>query len=440
MGMRFHKSAKIVKGVKVNFSKSGASLSIGGKGYSVNYGKKGTRVTAGIPGTGLSYIKKSSSNTNSHSKSSPRSSQSSSSLPDQVEIKMDAWGNLTIEDERGAEITDKAIIRKIQSLPGYKAHLAQLEELHKIEVDSKIQEAAAENERLINVYALAPAVESINAFEERYEMLKPEEYEQQAFDDPMPSQDSIKLELKKEADTVVKGFFLSVGKARKQYVEERFPSRYDEAVSNWEAKKRAYFTRQEEEKRLFDLAATKECEEKKAYLRKLIDGSSPVVEEVFDSWIESCELPVEVCIDYDWDAAQKVILLDVDLPGIDYLPLTKLAKTENGNLKEKKKTQSELRNEYVKLVFGFAIVLSANVFNISPAIQKIVFSGYVQREDREGIVGNDYIYSLKFPRSMFEHTDFATIDPKNFCLMTDHRCNLTVSSLFKAIVPFDSFD
>ena len=33
MGFRFRKSVKICKGVKVNFSKSGASLSLGGRGY-----------------------------------------------------------------------------------------------------------------------------------------------------------------------------------------------------------------------------------------------------------------------------------------------------------------------------------------------------------------------------------------------------------------------
>ena len=58
MGMRFRKSVKICKGVKVNFSKSGASLSLGGRGHSMNFGHRGTRATVGIPGTGLSYSTK----------------------------------------------------------------------------------------------------------------------------------------------------------------------------------------------------------------------------------------------------------------------------------------------------------------------------------------------------------------------------------------------
>lgn len=55
MGFRFRKSVKLLPGVRVNFSKSGTSLSVGGKGATANFSKRGTRVTVGIPGTGISY-------------------------------------------------------------------------------------------------------------------------------------------------------------------------------------------------------------------------------------------------------------------------------------------------------------------------------------------------------------------------------------------------
>lgn len=55
MGFRFRRSIKIVSGVRLNFSKSGTSVSVGGSGlhYTVGHGKR--RTTVGIPGTGLSY-------------------------------------------------------------------------------------------------------------------------------------------------------------------------------------------------------------------------------------------------------------------------------------------------------------------------------------------------------------------------------------------------
>lgn len=56
MGLRFQKRIKILPGVYINLSKSGASASLGGHGATVNVGTSGKRmVTLGIPGTGLSY-------------------------------------------------------------------------------------------------------------------------------------------------------------------------------------------------------------------------------------------------------------------------------------------------------------------------------------------------------------------------------------------------
>ena len=55
MGFRFRKTIKLFPGVKLNFSRSGVSTSIGGPGATINISKHGTRGTVGIPGTGVSY-------------------------------------------------------------------------------------------------------------------------------------------------------------------------------------------------------------------------------------------------------------------------------------------------------------------------------------------------------------------------------------------------
>lgn len=55
MGFRFRRSIKILPGLRLNLSGSGASVSVGPRGFHYTVGPKGTRVTAGIPGTGLSW-------------------------------------------------------------------------------------------------------------------------------------------------------------------------------------------------------------------------------------------------------------------------------------------------------------------------------------------------------------------------------------------------
>lgn len=66
MGLRFRKSVKLGKGLRLNLGKKGVGLSIGGKGATYSINSSGRRTsTVGIAGTGLSY-----SHTSSGKKSS----------------------------------------------------------------------------------------------------------------------------------------------------------------------------------------------------------------------------------------------------------------------------------------------------------------------------------------------------------------------------------
>jgi len=51
--MNFRKRVNLMKGVKMNVSKSGASVTVGGKGLSLNIGKNGVYLNTSLPGTGL---------------------------------------------------------------------------------------------------------------------------------------------------------------------------------------------------------------------------------------------------------------------------------------------------------------------------------------------------------------------------------------------------
>ena len=58
MGLRFRKSIKLCKGVKLNLGSKSASISVGGKGFHQTFSTTGrTTSSVGIPGTGVSYQK-----------------------------------------------------------------------------------------------------------------------------------------------------------------------------------------------------------------------------------------------------------------------------------------------------------------------------------------------------------------------------------------------
>lgn len=58
MGFYWRRSTKILPGVKINWSKSGPSVSVGPRGAKLNFSKRGTYASGSIPGTGMYYRQK----------------------------------------------------------------------------------------------------------------------------------------------------------------------------------------------------------------------------------------------------------------------------------------------------------------------------------------------------------------------------------------------
>ncbi len=81
MGFRFRKSFKIMPGIRVNFSKSGASVSVGGKGLTANFSGRGTRTTVSIPGTGVSYSETTTNARNTNNAQQRISTQATATPP-----------------------------------------------------------------------------------------------------------------------------------------------------------------------------------------------------------------------------------------------------------------------------------------------------------------------------------------------------------------------
>ncbi|SEQ56359.1 MULTISPECIES: DUF4236 domain-containing protein [Butyrivibrio] len=441
MGLRFRKSVKICKGVKVNFSKSGASLSLGGRGHSLNVGGKGTRATFGIPGTGLSYSTKLTghhkSKASSHRGSSHKTSRSSGiTLPGQVQLKMSSDGKVEIQDTRGLPITDQSVIRKIKVTDSYKNMVQNLEVQRQQKLEEVYNEAKAENDKFIEIYKLSPQVDKEEQYIQILNSLKPPVYTRKQYEVPYPTENTVKEQLKVEAKEVVHGNIFSVGKMRKEYIETNLHERLNQAILAWTQGKESFDTAEAENEIAENDKYNAEFNSSKQYMNDLISGEDLVVSEAVESWISSCELPVEIRVDYDWNQSNHTMYLDVDLPEIEDLPEDEVVRLASGNLKEKKKTQATLKKEYVNLVFGLAIFISANIFNVSPAVHSIVISGYTQRRNKTGEVNDEYVYSIKFQRNIFENSFLQNVNPINFCMRFENRCNITNTMLMKKIEPY----
>ena len=443
MGFRFRKSVKICKGVKVNFSKSGISLSLGGRGHSVTMGKR-SRATFGIPGTGLSYSTSLSGNHRSHKRSSSkgRSSRRSSGrstvkLPSQVHVIMTDDGKIELRDKREMPITDPSVVRKIKSTDYYKNMVQNLERQRQQQLNEMYNEAKAENDKFIEIYKQSPQVDRLEQYVQILNSIRPPVYARKEYDVPCPTETSVRELLKSEAKETVTGSLFKIGKLRKKYIEQNFQSRMTAEIKRWTTAK-AQFDAEEERTAITETERyNAEFNANKQFINDLISGEDEVVSDAVESWIEECELPVEINVDYEWHFGQNTMFLDVDLPEIEDIPENEIVKLASGNLKEKKKTQATLKQEYVNLVFGLAIFISANIFNVSPAIHNITISGYTQRRNKAGEINDEYVYSIKFTRDIFEKSILQNVNPLDFCMRFENRCNMTNTMLMKKIQPYE---
>lgn len=147
--MRFRKSINIMKGVKMNLSKSGASYTIGGKGLSVNVGKNGVYLNMGLPGTGI-YDRKKLFGGKSTSKRSTQSKKAAEIDVRNFELELTEEGKIAIYNKSGSRASEE------------EARLIKRTDWYDDQADALMQELKermnAESEAFVNIYRNAQKV------------------------------------------------------------------------------------------------------------------------------------------------------------------------------------------------------------------------------------------------------------------------------------------
>ncbi len=454
--MRFRKSISICKGVKLNFSKSGVSATVGGKGISANVGKQGVYLNTSLPGTGI-YDRKRLVNFNNidalgnlsigglnvsevlgikkpaAKASSKRPANAATEIPEDFQLEMAEDGSISVYDGDGMRIGDTAVLNKIKNTASYRK---MVEEMVKQQLDA----FNAETEAFVNIGQLAPDVLRANEFERALRESRPETAPIAPFPDPEPTREGIYAWLEAEAKKSVTGFF-NVEKKREDYVRTHLAEAYAQEHEAWEARKAEYEEEQraamaEENERLAE-----EHERRMEMLRAGLEGSEEAVEGAIEDWLHSLELPIDFDVDFEYNAETGVLMADMDLPEIEDLPTEKMVEMSSGKLRTKEKTQKELRQEYTRCVFGLGVFCAANFFNCAPAMQRILLSGYTQRRDgKTGERKDTYIYSVIFDRAAFERAGFQKKEPEDFVNKFKSRVNMNASGELKEIEPYTEED
>ena len=337
MGVRYSKSIKIGNYLKLNFSKSGVSATLGKKGASVNIGSKGAYVNlspsaVGVNGTGVSYRQKIFSlNSNKKKKTSSGKEKEEKKTTTASEKTSSLKKNDSVKDE----LKDEVI---------------QEEEIYEEAELDPVEEYELNREAIVNLYKYAAPV----------------------------------------------------------------------------LNKAAFLNSVEEE----------ESEARKTLLNLAAEGDEDIIENMVSSFMNNLELAYDVRVNYELE--DDVLYVDLDLPEIEELQKEYPA-YNNGKIVTKRKTAAAMKEEYARMVLGLGIFLAANYFNLSSYIQKIVMSAFTTVRDKNGDLVDQYLYSVKYDRDLFENTDLSQIeDPYQFVLKAaENRINMSDAYAFKAIKPYE---
>ena len=307
MGLRYRKSIKLLKGIKLNLSTYGPSITIGKTPFSLNVSKRGVYATASVPDTGVSWRQKLFGGNSS----SKKSSSSMKSLNPQLTKEQIAENTAIVENyERDLDIT-------------LNLHKTASNVATKEQFDAHLQQITQANQ---------------------YEMLE-----------------------------------------------------------------------------------------------KAINGDQQTLELLVEKYVSSLQFPYEASLNYELDG--NTLYADLDLPEIEDLDTEYPILSHSKEVLIKKKTITTAKQQYSKIVLSLPIYLASGLFNLSPAIETIVLSARTQKRNKDGDEVDNYLYSVKFTRDLFEQTDLEKVDDTyGFLTKFVNRINISTGYNFKAITPYQKDD
>ncbi len=272
----------------------------------------------------------------------------------------------------------------------------------------------------------------------RYELsrraaeIRPQKYEQATFTKPRPEKCDVMHSVVTEAERNVTGLLFRQKKID-EYVKSHIEKTLEVEQAAWE-RERELFCQSEAEKEVRkNIEYEKEAQEAKRKIALQISAKEDYIISHIEEILHNTELPFLIKAGYNIDLAENSVWLDLNLPDIECIPATK---PEYGSLIEKKKTQKEIKFEYVQFAFSASVYIASLIFSITPKIQQVILSARTPRRNKIGDLVDEYILSLKFTRAQFETADWNNIQPQEFCMQFENRCNITATGIMKPIKPY----
>jgi len=430
MGIRFHRSVKIAKGVRLNLSKSGPGVSFGPKGSKISFGSNGVYSNIGVPGTGLySRTKLNTSSTKKNYNKKTNTTQTTNEVSVKISID-DETGKEDIRiSKNGSEISDPSLIRKIKLDPAFKEKRQHLREKTNNIINEKTQE-------LIEIHKLSKPLPNWNLIKKEFNNNHLDYYKKKDFNVIKPNKEDIYQQLKNEAKEKINSIFFR-RKKRKEYVNKRIDSYFENAIKDWQNKKYNFEQSEIEREKIINEKNLKLFNDKKKEFNLTFKPNKDYLLKKLEQEFSQIKLPIEFSVSFEISENLDKVYIDVDLPEIEDYPKKKSQILSTNKLSVKNKSIKAKKLDYFKSISAISIYFASIVFSISPKISDVIISGYTQRLNKaSGNIEDEYVYSLKFDYQNFKNLNIDNISPELTIKSFDHRLKHTAKFDLRKIEPF----
>ncbi|MCC5880287.1 MAG: DUF4236 domain-containing protein [Idiomarina sp.] len=409
MAFRFQRRVTLFPGLRLNFGKTGVSVSAGIRGASVTAGKRGIYGNVGAPGTGMSYRTR-LDNAPAHRRRVQRSQHQvkgntglsqaggSSTQGGHVELKCDARGKLTIYGE-GGQPASPALVRHIWANHKKEVQAFLQSELERINDDHSL---------LLEIHHDTPAPDT-----------PPPAFYAMPFSDPQPNTPDLPslpdkptplakrwwhalippLERRRITENQLQHAKWQQEHARISAVREAQKAEYQQQHDTWQQGKAEHEAVQQQLADAFD---------------DDLRNDPDFMAQVLESELAQLDWPRETHVDFDIEGT--LIKLDVDFPTADEFPSREARFNKSGKrLLVKDKSATQQRKEYAQHVHGVVFRLIGVVFATLPAIEHAQIAGYTQAiNTATGHEEDEYLIQVKLSRVDWSALNLAQperIDP-----------------------------
>lgn len=346
-------------GLRLNIGLGGVSLTAGPRGASVNLGARGLYGNLGLPGTGLSHRSRIVG---------PGIAADEREVRVTTVLDLDANGRLTITSADGSYL-DPSIERRIRR---------EQEPRLRSWLHNRCAEIDGGFDAIVNVHTATPAPGSRTG-------VTPV-----AFRDPEPER----------PDALVLGFWDRVWPGRRQDRERAYAyecETNERLHAAWDERRKAH-------------AAAQELERVRVEERMRTEPA--VMEDELERAFANVAWPRETVIGFAFEEDGARLVVDVDLPELEDLPVRRVEPAARGlklNIRERSAVQ--LRRAYALHVHGVAFRIIGIAFAELAVLQEVVCSGYSQRRDRRTAQeGDEYLYSVRVGRESWSRIDFTALE------------------------------